>query len=508
LKTGQSARSPIAAAPTSSCQATPKSRQRSSSHDRKAVANGAPHLSHTAIRRHQPTPRHHRHTSSRSRSRSSVVVHRKNSKKMSQQDAHAIANGLEKWFGANKRALPWRRDASDSSKSVNDRGYATWVSEIMLQQTQVATVVGYYERWMQRWPTVESLSRASLDDVTEMWSGLGYYRRARLLHSGAEMVQRELGGIVPSIVSELIKIPGVGRYTAGAVASIAFGRREAVVDGNVVRVLSRLHTIGADPKAKESVDEHWRLAKRLVDASTRAGVLNEALMELGATVCKPANANCAQCPISGQCGAFAELQQKRADGDHEWSVAVYPRKVVKPLRRDEHWRVFIVELVDDDAQPPRYLFVKRADTGLLARMWQFVRIQVEGAPTDAPSSMPSQLFVFFESMGIKLRVSSPSNSNASSSSSSSASSSPSSSFRTMTLIDCKSMGSCTHLFTHIRHLLHVCHVTASAVDALSGDGDTETVRWLSAEQMESAAISTGTKKAFALLAKSQKRQRK
>jgi A/G-specific adenine glycosylase len=201
------------------------------------------------------------------------------------------------WYQAHKRDLPWRR--------LNHDPYAVWVSEIMLQQTTVAAVVPFYERWMARFPTLRSLAEAPLDDVLKHWAGLGYYARARNLHRGAQTVLALHGGQVPSDASALLALPGVGRYTAGAIASIAFGRDAPILDANVVRVLSRVYAIAGDPKVSAAVQgQLWALAETLIPPG-RAADFNQAMMELGALVCMPAAPKCAACPVSPLCAAYA-----------------------------------------------------------------------------------------------------------------------------------------------------------------------------------------------------------
>ena len=183
--------------------------------------------------------------------------------------------------------------------------YATWVSEIMLQQTRVETVIRYFLTWMERFPTIEALASASAEEVNSVWAGLGYYRRARMLHEGAQHVVRELGGRLPRTVPELLKIKGVGPYTAGAIASIAFAQAAPVVDGNVIRVFSRLHAIDGDPATL--LKPSWKLAEHLLDRS-RPGDYNQGLMELGATVCTPKSPKCGECPLQNQCRARAQVR--------------------------------------------------------------------------------------------------------------------------------------------------------------------------------------------------------
>jgi len=193
-----------------------------------------------------------------------------------------VAADVIRWYRDNRRELPWRRTRDP---------YAVWVSEIMLQQTRVETVVPYWERWMGRFPTVQALAAAPLDDVLAAWAGLGYYSRARNLHAGAREVVTDWGGSVPGRVDALLEIPGIGRYTAGAIASIAFGQPAPLVDGNVARVLARLFAIDEDVKSAAGSARLWALAADLVPAGA-AGDFNQGLMELGATVCTPARPRC------------------------------------------------------------------------------------------------------------------------------------------------------------------------------------------------------------------------
>jgi A/G-specific adenine glycosylase len=200
------------------------------------------------------------------------------------------------WYDGVRRDLPWRRTRDP---------YAVWVSEMMLQQTQVATVIGYYERWMRRFPTVSALATAAEDDVLHAWQGLGYYSRARNLWRGARAVVSEHGGKIPRTAAALRALPGIGPYSAGAIASIAFGERAALVDGNVVRVLCRLFGLRGDPSQGPLKAELWARAERLVPEE-RPGDFNQALMELGATVCTPRTPRCYACPLRAGCVAFRE----------------------------------------------------------------------------------------------------------------------------------------------------------------------------------------------------------
>ena len=205
-----------------------------------------------------------------------------------------VSERLERWFKAHARDLPWRRRRTP---------WTALVSEALLQQTQVARVAERFPEFLRRFPSPRAMVRAGEPAVLEAWRGLGYYRRARSLHAAASRIVQEHGGKVPAEPSELRKLPGVGRYTAGAVASIAFGRREPIVDGNVMRVLARLadrRASVADPAGQAWC---WEQATQLVEAAAHPGVTNEALMELGATVCTPAAPACGNCPLASCCGA-------------------------------------------------------------------------------------------------------------------------------------------------------------------------------------------------------------
>ena len=210
----------------------------------------------------------------------------------------------------------------------------------MLQQTQVKTVLGYYERWMQRFPTLQALAGAEDADVLHAWQGLGYYSRARRLLSGARAVTQEHGGQLPRDVAALLALPGIGPYSAGAIASIAFGLPEPIVDGNVVRVLSRLFALRGDPAKAPLKQELWRLARQLVPAD-RPSDFNQGLMELGATICTPNAPRCAECPLAPQCAALAlgmervlpELAKRKAKAELSTAAAFVRRGDAVLLRQ-------------------------------------------------------------------------------------------------------------------------------------------------------------------------------
>jgi A/G-specific adenine glycosylase len=207
-----------------------------------------------------------------------------------------VAERLIDWYRRGHRDLPWRR-ARDP--------YAIWVSEVMLQQTQVKTVLPYFARWMQRFPTVSALAAASEDEVLHAWQGLGYYSRAKSLLRGARAVVERHAGELPRRIELLRELPGIGPYSAGAIASIAFGLPQPVVDGNVKRVLCRLHALRGDPGRAPLARKLWRIAAELVPQDA-ASDFNQALMELGATLCTPKHPRCEACPLSERCAARAK----------------------------------------------------------------------------------------------------------------------------------------------------------------------------------------------------------
>ena len=224
-----------------------------------------------------------------------------------------LARRIERWFAPNQRPLPWR-DAYDP--------YDVWVAEVMAQQTRMEVVLAYFDRFRARFPTLRALAAASDDDVTSAWSGLGYYRRARMLRDGARAVVERFGGAIPRDVTTLMTIPGIGRYTAGAIASIAFDEAAPIVDGNVSRVLARLFADDGDP---------WPRAEALVRAARSPRDLNQGLMELGALVCKPRNPLCDECPLRDDCLALARGE-----------VAEFPRAKPKPATRAMRIALYLV----------------------------------------------------------------------------------------------------------------------------------------------------------------------
>lgn len=263
-------------------------------------------------------------------------------------DPAPVAHALLAWIAVSRRDLPWRRRRDP---------YAVWISEIMLQQTQVATVIPYFERWLARFPDVQALAAAPLEDVLKTWEGLGYYARARNLHRAAQIIIAQHDGQVPAARAALLALPGIGRYTAGAILSLAFGQAEPVLDGNVRRVLCRLYDIAEDAGAPTTLRRLWSLATELVAAAPpgQAGDLNEALMELGALTCTPGVPNCPACPLADLCLARGHGTQ-----------AARPVKAPRPAT--PHYDV-VAAVIRDPAG--RYLVVQRPAHGLLGGLWGF-----------------------------------------------------------------------------------------------------------------------------------------
>jgi len=259
-----------------------------------------------------------------------------------------MAETLLAWYDRHRRSLPWRAKAGQVADP-----YHVWLSEIMLQQTTVPAVKPYYETFLRRWPTVRELAEAPLNDILAAWAGLGYYARARNLHKCAGIVTERHGGHFPDDLEALRELPGIGRYTAAAIAAIAFDRPATIVDGNVERVISRLHRIATPlPKAKEEI---WALAEKLTPPGPpigRPGDYAQAIMDLGATLCTPQKPACSLCPWQAACAAFKA-------GDQE----SYPRKAPKAERPQRYGAAFWI--INDKGE---VALRRRPPSGLLGGM--------------------------------------------------------------------------------------------------------------------------------------------
>lgn len=351
-----------------------------------------------------------------------------------------LVRALLQWYDAEHRVLPWRRNpfskiekqsavastagVEEDEKERQQFAYMVWVSETMLQQTQVSRVIDYWTRWMARWPTLEACaSTATVADVEEMWAGLGYYRRARLLLEGLQRVHGSLGGVIPTDTDALRAIPGIGEYTSAAIASIAFGVPVAAMDANLKRVIARMKCLttdldtgsaGADrPQMSQSAtaDECGRaILISCDDARRRPGCLNQAMMELGARVCQAKSADCGACPVSSLCHAKAMEDAARArwknkaavmsggDGDKKganadvysgMSVLDIPTRKEKKERKEEHYNSAIIVLVDPKTKP----FIGNGSKVLLTRRGATMPSDADGNGDDeniAPSpTIPS-----------------------------------------------------------------------------------------------------------------------
>jgi A/G-specific adenine glycosylase len=251
---------------------------------------------------------------------------------------------LLKWFSKNKRDLPWRRTKNP---------YHIWISEVMLQQTQVATVIPYYYRFLEKFPTIEALAQAPTNELMKCWEGLGYYARARNLQYAAQTVLREHGGKLPQARAALQTLKGFGAYTSASVASLAFGEDCAAIDGNVLRVFARLYAIQEDIRHAATKSKIEALATLNLPKG-KAGEFNEALMELGATICTPKQPQCSACPLNQSCAAF---QQD--------AVSSYPFKSPKPKIPHHEIAIGIVQRGD------KVLIALRPPEGLLGNLWEF-----------------------------------------------------------------------------------------------------------------------------------------
>lgn len=293
-----------------------------------------------------------------------------------QRKIAAIGSKLLKWFAANSRDLPWRRTRDP---------YAIWVSEIMLQQTQVKTVIPYWERWMRELPTVESLAKASPTRIHKLWEGLGYYTRVRNMQKAAQKIVSAHGGRFPLGFDDILALPGIGRYTAGAISSIAFNEPRPILDGNVIRVLTRVFGITENPREKATNEKLWRLAEELVVAaatlhsddagSDHCSQLNQSIMELGALICTPRNPNCPACPLRAECAAFKAGR-----------IEQIPNLAPRTAATSRHYMAFVIE------HRGRFLVRQRPEGIVNAHLWEFPNIEIK--QTEKPAGAAQKLLGF------------------------------------------------------------------------------------------------------------------
>ena len=343
----------------------------------------------------------------------------------------AIRERLLAWGQDQRPDLPWRRDRSP---------YRVLVAEVMLQQTQTTTVAPYFERFLARFPSLESLASAPLADVLKQWEGLGYYARARNLHKTAQIIISEFGGLIPNDPAALRRLPGIGRYTAGAILSLAFGQDSPALDGNVRRVLCRLFAIEEDPRLPAVQRHLWELAAALLPPG-QAGLFNEALMDLGATICVPHAPRCLICPLLGLCTAQQQGLQENI-----------PLKVSRrPL---PHYDVTAAVIKDEDG---RFLVAQRPLHKLLGGLWEFPGGKQEEGETLA-ECMARELK---EELGITVTVG-------------------------------EEIMAFPHAYTHFRITLHVfrCQIVSGTPQPL----EVANVRWADADDLQALAFARTDRK--------------
>ncbi len=367
---------------------------------------------------------------------------------MTSIDYSAAARLLVAWHEAQQRNLPWRHAPAGAREP-----YAVWISEIMLQQTRVEAVIGYYLRWMARFPTLAALAAADQQEVLKAWEGLGYYARARNLHRAAKIVVDKHDGVLPDDRQALLALPGIGAYTVGALLSIAYNQPEPLLDGNVKRVLARLLDL-AEPIDRPAVlQDLWGHARALVEAAApgTAGACNEAIMELGALVCTPQNPRCLLCPLQELCASAARGTQ--AD-----------RPVMPARKRTPHYTVAAGVIWQDEPYASHLLLAQRPHKGLLGGMWEFPGGKLEDTDADLAACLRREID---EELGMEIEVRAP-----------------------ITVVQ--------HAYTHFRITLHAFH-------AIHRGGEPQAIgcadwRWLPLREVENFPLAVTDRKILAAVA--------
>jgi A/G-specific adenine glycosylase len=335
-----------------------------------------------------------------------------------------LSDALLAWYAAQGRDLPWRRSRDP---------YAIWISEVMLQQTQVETVVPYFQRWMERFPSIRALAEAPIDDVLNQWEGLGYYRRAHSLHRAARQLLKDGRESLPRTVPKLEALPGIGRYTARAVAAIAFGAEVLALDGNLRRVLARLFDVAQDVTTAEGERQLRELGESLLPPG-RTSEFNQALMDLGATVCLSRRPVCSVCPLAGMCQAYKAGRQD--------DRPVRPERNARPHRE----QVLVVLLRRGCA-----LVGRRPPGGLLAGLWAFPETAL--APSEGPDEAARRMVEV--DMGLRL-------------------------------VSARSLGDVEHAYTHFSLTAHAfaCRVGEGSVSL----ADLDDLRWVEVGDLNGLAM--------------------
>lgn len=353
-----------------------------------------------------------------------------------QQDLQDLGGQILAWYTRHQRDFPWRKTRDP---------YHVWISEVMLQQTQVETVIPYYYRFLSRFPTVQALAAAPLDDVLKVWENMGYYARAHHLHAAAKQIVGRFGGKIPSSWDELVSLPGVGHYTAGAVLSMAFGQHVPAVDSNVRRVLSRLFAIDQPLEQRQTQQQLVELAKRLLPEDA-PGLFNQALMDLGASTCTPRKPACMSCPIWKLCKAYERQLQD--------ALPVTRKRIPIP---HSHMTAGLIH-----NSRGRILIVRRPNKGLLGGLWKFPG-GVQESDETLVVSLQRQVR---EEVGIKIQVGKP-------------------------------LTSVNHAYTHFRITLHAFQCTYQAGKPRSL-GCTDW-RWTTLPQLKDLALSKADRKIIEVL---------
>lgn len=414
-----------------------------------------------------------------------------NTRTFTAQQVSELRKLLLDWYTDNHRQLPWRTPPRHRknglppipkkpalSASSPGAPYAVWVSEVMSQQTRIQVVVNYYNRWMHEFPTIEHLATAPLDRVNEIWSGLGYYRRARFLHEGAKQVVDKYAGQLPADADSLMKLKGIGKYTAGAISSIAFGKAAPLVDGNVERVFSRLRSaLTTTPHQSKSLEnEYWGIASKCVQDIENAGDFNQALMELGATVCKPRAVQCCSCPLTNLCDAFKEAQHSKIDTAQY--VTRYPIKDMRKKVKVRKETALALVVCVEDKEERRFLLTQRQGSGLLAGLWEAPnKILKNNSVEEQNEAFRSLMEELNKTYGLIPQHTATSD---------------------YTFIDA---GCITHIFSHIRQSLFVRAIMLRRDDSscfAAGTAATATKkissRWLNESELKGSAISKQMRK--------------